>query len=112
MNQKKFFKKIAKHVEVLASSSYSEGYDDGYNDGMNDGSDLGFTDGVKSERDRIIELFKARSQEELANGSSAKAKAFAMAAEIVDIANQMEKFDWSEEAINERYQEELQKDGF
>ena len=52
------------------------------------------------------------AQQELVNGSGTKAKAYAIAADTVDIANHMEGMDWSEEGIEKAYQEELEKDGF
>lgn len=112
MSREKFLKKITKHADNMISEAYSEGYSDGFNDGEQAGYDGGLLQGIIDERDRIIALFKSRSQEELVNGSASKAKAFAAAAELVAVAYTLEQMDWSEEGIEKAYQEELEKDGF
>ena len=104
MKLEKIIKKLEEHVVEIAEDNYDMGYYDGHIDGCNDG--------VATERERVINLFKMLSQQELANGSAAKAKAYAMAADTVDIANHMEDLDWSEEGLEAWNQEDNEKHGF
>lgn len=83
MKLEKIIAKLEEHVVDLAQDNYDMGYYDGHIDGCNEG--------IATERERVINLFKMLSQQELVSGSASKAKAYAMAAEVVDIANA----DWS-----------------
>lgn len=111
MKTKKLFKKIEEHIEDRVSKAYGEGFDDGYQDAVGD-VDLAFRNGIEEERTRVIGLFKMLSEQELLNGSASKAKSWRAAADLVAVANDLEKLDWSEEGINAYLQEELEKDGF
>jgi hypothetical protein len=111
MGMKKIIKKIEEYVQDKIDEAYAEGYSDGSNDAYSD-HDVGFVEGVKSERERVIGMFKMLAQQELANGSASKAKSYAMSADTVDVANHMEQIDWSEEGIARWNAEENEKDGF
>ena len=114
MNLKKIIKQL-KEFEKDYQSELEDAFDSGYLEGSERAEQEyrdGFDDGIKAERTRVIELFKMLAQQELVNGSGTKAKAYAIAADTVDIANHMEGMDWSEEGIEKAYQEELEKDGF
>ena len=111
MKTKKLFKKIEQHIEDRVGDAYSEGYNDGFDSAALD-VDLAFRNGIEEERNRVIALMNMLSEQELVNGSGTKAKLYRAAADLVAVANELEKIDWSEEAINERYQEENERDGF
>jgi hypothetical protein len=111
MKTKKLLKKIEAHVQDLTSDAYSEGYSDGVQDTHLD-TDLAYRNGVEEERNRVIGLFNMLSEQELVNGSGTKAKLYRAAADLVAVANQLEKIDWSEEGIDEAYYEDLDKEGF
>lgn len=89
MELKKIITKLEEHVESIRDNSYSYGYADGYGGGH--------SDGVATERKRVIDLFKMLSQQELVRGSASKAKGYAMAADMVDIANA----DWDDIPLDE-----------
>jgi len=109
MKTKKLFKKIEEHIQERVDEAYSEGYDDGFDSAALD-TDLAFRNGVEEERNRVINLFKMLSEQELLNGSAAKAKSWRAAADLVDVANDLEELDWSEEGIDAYHQEQLEKD--
>ena len=111
MKTKKFFKKIEKLIQDRIDEAYSEGFNDGFDNATGD-IDIAYRNGIEAERERVIGLFKMLSEENLVSGSATKAKSWRAAADLVDVANHLEKLDWSQEAIDERYQEELEKDGF
>ena len=92
MKTKKLLKKIEEHIQDRMNDSYSEGYDDGYDNAVLD-TDLAFRNGVEAERERVIGLFKMLSQQELVNGSAQRAKAYAMAADTVAVANDLDNVD-------------------
>lgn len=104
MKLEKIIRKLEEHIIEVAENNYDVGYIDGRSDGLNEG--------VGEERKRVIDLFKMLAQQELVNGSASKAKAYAMAADTVDIANHMQNFDWSEEGLATWQEEENEKDGF
>ena len=91
MKLTKIITKLEEHVENITDESYTNGYADGCNDG--------YDNGVNWERKRIIDLFTMCSQQELVSGSASKAKAFAMAAAMVDNANT----DWDSLPLQEEY---------
>lgn len=103
MKLEKIIAKLEEHVVSVAEDNYDMGYFDGHIDGVNDG--------IATERERVINLFKMLSQQELASGSAAKAKAYAMAADMVDVANRMQDLDWSEEGLEKWNQEDNEKNG-
>ena len=111
MKTKKLLKKIEQHIQDRVDKAYDEGYNDGFDSASLD-TDLAFRNGVEEERNRVIRLFKMLSEENLVSGSASKAKSWRAAADLVDVANDLEKLDWSEEGINAYLQEELEKDGF
>ena len=86
MGMKKIIRQIEEYVDEKISESYSEGYRDGMEDALTD-RDIGFADGIRGERDRIIKMFKFLSQQELEAGSGNKAKMYHDVAELVNIAN-------------------------
>jgi hypothetical protein len=108
---KKIIKQIEEYVQDKIDEAYAEGYNDGNGDAFTD-RDVGFYEGIANERERVISMFKMLSQQELVNGSAAKAKSYAMAADTVDVANHMEHLDWSEEGIAKWNDEENERDGF
>ena len=111
MKTKKLLKKIEAHVQDLTSDAYSEGYSDGVQDSHLD-TDLAYRNGVEEERARVIALMNMLSEQELVNGSGTKAKMYRAAADLVAVANDLEKLDWSQEGIDAYHQEQLEKDGF
>ena len=111
MKTKKLFKKIEQHIQRRVDKAYDEGYSDGFDSAALD-VDLAHRNGVENERTRVIGLFNMLSEQELVNGSGTKAKLYRAAADLVAVANDLEKIDWSEEGIDAYLQEELGKDGF
>jgi hypothetical protein len=89
MKLTKIITKLEEHVEDITDESYNSGYADGCSDG--------YGNGVDWERKRIIDLFTMLSQQELVSGSASKAKAYAMAAAMVDVANT----DWDSITLDE-----------
>ena len=108
MRLEKIINKLEEHVAEV----YEDAYQTGYTDGRDDNWDEGFDEGVRTERNRIISMFEMLSAMNMENGSATKAKQYYEAAQLVKVANEMEKHDWSEEGIAKAYQEELEKDGF
>lgn len=104
MKLEKIITKLEEHVVSVAEDNYDMGYFDGHIDGH--------SEGIAEERKRVIDLFKMLSQQELASGSAAKAKAYAMAADMVDVANRMQDIDWSEDGLEAWNQEDNEKNGF
>ena len=110
MKTKKLLKKIEEHIQGRVDKAYDEGYSDGFDSAALD-VDLAFRNGVEAERERVIGLFKMLSQQELVNGSAQRAKAYAMAADTVAVANDLDNVDWSEEGIDAYLQEQNERDG-
>ena len=111
MKTKKFFKKIEKLIQDRIDEAYSEGFNDGFDNATGD-IDIAYRNGIEAERERVIGLFKMLSEENLVNGSAAKAKSWRAAADLVDVANHLEKLDWSEEGIEEYNRISNERDGF
>ena len=89
MKLTKIITKLEEHVQNVTDESYTTGYADGCSDG--------YGDGIAWERKRIVDLFTMLSQQELVSGSASKAKAYAMASAMVDIANT----DWDSIPLDE-----------
>jgi hypothetical protein len=113
-------KKINKSMKKLVGKAYQKGFDDGWDDGWFGGiqsvsadlSEPSFEDGVAAERKRIVGMFEMLSAMNMENGSANKAKQYYEAAQLIKVADEMAKYDWSDEGVAEMYQEELDKDGF
>ena len=82
-------KKIKREIQKYADAAYNDGYDEGYFDG-NTESDVRFNQGIAAERNRIINLFKMLSENELEQGSGQKAKHFREVVDLIKVADMLE----------------------
>ena len=78
-------KKIEQHIDEQWSLAYDEGYQDGWGSAV-DSTDT-FDDGVKAERDRIVNMLKMVSEQEMETGSPTKAKYYRNAIDLIRIAD-------------------------
>lgn len=85
-------KKIKQEVERYADKAYHEGYKWGFKDGSESEElrDELFQEGVRAERQRIINLFNMLSAQELETGSGNKAKAFKEVVDLIKVADLLE----------------------
>lgn len=81
-------KKVGDIVTLAFEQGFSEGFDDGYEQAK--AELLTYEDGVRAERDRVINMFKMLSETNMENGSASKAKQYYDAAALVKIADDME----------------------
>jgi hypothetical protein len=108
----KTLKKIMKYIDQAIVDAYQDGYNDGTIDGRDSGFDEGLDEGVKAERNRIIGMFEMLYAVNMENGSANKAKQYYEVVQLIRVADEMEKQDWSEEGIAAWHKEDLEKDGF
>jgi len=82
-------KKIKREVQKYADAAYDDGYNEGYLDGSAEAEDR-FNEGISAERNRIINLFRMLSENELEQGSGQKAKHFREVVDLIKVADMLE----------------------
>lgn len=79
-------KKIKEEIGKLTIKAYSQGFNDGW-DESDQLAGTAFDDGVKAERERIINMLKMLSEQEMETGSPNKAKSYRNVIDLIRIAD-------------------------